>query len=133
MNPSDNAGWAFSPLETYTAFGDASVMAQGALYGIVLIPRSAVSEVEYSIASVKDTYRASSTTVIHCRGLFHPVARSKGPWANLNDQETIFLARDVFRAVNKYCQKYMVAFSPLEFFQKTLRLLGKKWTWRSNS
>lgn len=117
--------WMSPEDRIYTGFGDASVMPDAALYGIVLVPSYVVSELELALEKVKVKFGVSPKAAIHCREIFNSCARSKGVWAHLTDERAIFLLRDCFLAARSFDVRYFVAFSPKGYFPQTLRLLGK--------
>jgi hypothetical protein len=117
--------WA-SPRDTiYTGVGDASVMPEAALYGIVLVPTASARDLEKSIEQVKLRFGSAIDATIHCREIFNGAARAKGPWAHLTQDTAISLLRDSFLAANSYGVRYLVAFSPKAYFPRRLRLLGR--------
>jgi hypothetical protein len=118
-------GWQFPLEELYTAFGDESINGAGAFYGLVLVPRHLVSAVATAIAQIKARYHVDARAEIHCHKLFHPIERARSPFSHLDDGAVLALLRDVFKTLNLFQPKYMVAMAPREFFPKQFRLLGK--------
>lgn len=103
--------WVSPEDRVYTGFGDASVMPDAALYGIVLVPSNVVSELELALEKIKVKFGVSPKAPIHCREIFNSFARSKGVWAHLTDERAIFFARLLFGREVIRCSLFCGIFS----------------------
>ncbi|HEU5124754.1 MAG TPA: hypothetical protein VFW05_11895 [Verrucomicrobiae bacterium] len=111
--------------ETYLAFGDGSETAGGVFYGLVLIPESAIEQVQQSIEEVKLKHGGKANSPIHCRELFNRHGREKTEWKHLSDAHCMELCGDILRELTKFNPKHLLAFLPQQCFPKRFRLIGK--------
>ncbi|MDO8927206.1 MAG: hypothetical protein Q7U94_09900 [Sideroxyarcus sp.] len=125
VEPNITEGLTFPLNETYIAFGDGSVNSAGAFYGLVLIPESAINQVQELVSRIKLKYGGELDTPIHCREIYSGHARRKSGWSHLSEGEAVALCGDILRALLAFEPKYLLGYIPSTCYPKRFRLVGK--------
>jgi len=72
---------------THEVFGDESIFNNAIVYGVAVIPVKSREVVEQKIFSLKEENGVPGNTEIHCKDIFHPIARTKTEWNNLDNEK----------------------------------------------
>lgn len=129
--PSSAAGreWTLQDYEVYLGYGDGSANSMGSFYGIVLIPEKSISMVEDEIAAIKVGFGGARESRIHCREIFHKIARTKSEWLHLVESDIIAMCVQICSVLDRFRSKCLLAYMPRDRFPKKLRLKGKGDAW----
>lgn len=85
----------------FNVYGDESLSGEKGhvVYGLLICPIGSQQIAQDILSAVKEKFKGSADSRLHCREILHPDKRARSPWAHLNNKQALDLISNITDAL----------------------------------